>query len=312
VKTTGLGFAGVGWLGESLIANLPDADGLHLAGVQDARLELAQEIAARHGATWSGADFGDLLQLPDVEAVVISTPNALHVPQAMQALRAGKHVLVQKPLALSAADARAVVDLAQASGKLLFVDYTYRFLDTMAAMRAALKGIGRPLSIGAEFHNIYGPGAEKSWVIDRRLSGGGALLDLGVHLLDLALWLLAPPSATVERADLAGGAIEREASVRIRLGDQLPFDLAVSWNAPLAAARISLEVRGRHGRARWENVDGSFFRFRTLLDDAALIDRETTLRIDTLRAFAGALETSTQPVIDTRVYELLDQAYASA
>jgi len=247
--------------------------------------------------------------LPAVDAVVICTPNALHVPQAMQALRAGRHVLVQKPLALSLADARAVVDLAQDTGRILFVDYTYRFLATMAAMREALPHIGPARSVHAEFHNIYGPGAEKTWFFDRRLSGGGALLDLGVHLLDLALWLLAPAAVTLESADFEGPGIERAARLRLRLGDNLPFELAVSWNAALSATRIGFEVIGSRGRARWENVDGSFFRFRTLLDHGVLIDRETTLRGDTLVAFAQALETRVPPAIDTRVYGLLDEAY---
>jgi hypothetical protein len=95
------------------------------------------------------------------------------------------------------------------------------------------------------------------------------------------------------------------------LGDDVQFDLAVSWNAPLAETRIVFEVVGERGRVRWENVVGSFFRFRTLQDERVLIDRETTLRSDTLAAFADALETNNAPRIDTRVYALIEQAYAS-
>lgn len=311
MKQAGLGFAGVGWLGESLIKELPGVSGLQLAGVQDARLDLARAIAAKYGSPWSGDNFDELLQLPGVDVVVICTPNALHVPQALQALGAGKHVLVQKPLALSEADARAVVEQAQQQSTLLFVDYTYRFLETMAALRRGLADIGPARGVSAEFHNIYGPGPEKAWFFDRRLSGGGALLDLGVHLVDLALWLLEPAGMTLERADLERGGIEHEARLRVRLGDDVPFDLAVSWNAPLAGTRIVFEVLGERGRVRWENVAGSFFRFRTLQDEQILIDRETTLRSDTLAAFADALETNNAPHIDTRVYALIEQAYAS-
>src|SRR3979411_949086 len=96
---TGFGFAGVGWLGESLIKELPTVPGLVLAGVQDARLALAQEIGERYASPWSGQHFEELLQAPNVDVVAICTPNVLHVPQAAAALRAGKHVLVQKPLA---------------------------------------------------------------------------------------------------------------------------------------------------------------------------------------------------------------------
>jgi predicted dehydrogenase len=309
VSRTGLGFAGVGWLGESLIKELSSRPGLELTGVQDARLELAREVSARYGNPWFGQRFEDLLLLPAVEVVVICTPNALHVPQATQALHAAKHVLVQKPLALSYPDAAAIIDLARDTGRLLFVDYSYRFLDTIEALREALAGNGRVHAVRAEFHNIYGPGAEKTWFFDRQLSGGGALLDLGVHLLDLALWLLQPVEVTLEHAELERGQIERAAELRVRLEDNVPFDLAVSWNAPLAETRIAFEVDGDRGRVRWENVDGSFFRFRTLRGDDVLIERETTLRSDTLRALSVALETGVAPPIDARVYALLDQAY---
>jgi predicted dehydrogenase len=310
VNHTGLGFAGVGWLGESLIKELAAVDGLELAAVQDARFELAQDVAERYASPWAGDGFENLLAVPSVDVVVICTPNALHVPQAIQALRAGKHVLVQKPLALSFVDAQAVVDVAREERKLLFVDYSYRFLATIAALREALTAIGRVEAVTAEFHNIYGPGAEKPWFFDRRLSGGGALLDLGVHLIDLALWLLQPAEVALEKAELERGGIEHAASLRVRL-DAVPVDLTVSWNAPLPETRIAFKLRGEHGRLTWENVEGSFFRFRTVHDATFLLDRETTLRADTLRALSHGLQTQTAPDIDTRVYALLDQAYAA-
>lgn len=308
----GLGFAGVGWLGESLVKELPAFDDcLRLAAVQDANAELAADVAARYRAPWHGADYQALLAAPGVDAVVICTPNALHVPQAIAALQAGKHVLVQKPLATDAADARRAVRAAEAAGQLLFVDYSYRFLDTVRELAQAASHIGPVQSASAAFHNIYGPG--KGWFFDPQLSGGGALVDLGVHLLDLALALLRPAAVQVERADLshaAGHAVEDAAELRLRL-DDVPFNLSVSWNAPRPLTEIAFELRGERGTVRWQNVDGSFFRFRTLHDDAVLLERETTLRSDTMRAFARALlDPHATPSIDLRVYDLLDAAYA--
>jgi predicted dehydrogenase len=210
---------------------------------------------------------------------------------------------------LAYADAQATVDLARGVGRLLFVDYSYRFLATIDSFRLALRTIGRVRAVRAEFHNIYGPGAEKSWFFDRQLSGGGALLDLGVHLLDLVMCVLRPETVQLEQVELIGGDIEHAANVGLRLSGDIPFDLAVSWNAPLPATRIGCEVAGEGGLVRWENVAGSFFRFRTMHAETAIHERETTLRDDTLRAFAHALETGVAPPIDTRVYALLDQAY---
>jgi predicted dehydrogenase len=303
---TGLGFAGVGWLGESLIAELPKSPGLHLAAIQDVNVDLAAQVAARHASLWYGANYDDMLQLATVDAVVICTPNALHVPQAQAALRAEKHVLVQKPLALSQRDAEKTIAVASECQRLLFVDYTYRFLDTVQALR---EQVGRPTRITASFHNIYGPGSEKAWFFDSKLSGGGALIDLGVHLLDLALWLVQPSSVGLDHIAFDAQPIDHAATLAARL-DDIPCTLEVSWNAPRPRTHISFEVDSPAGSVRWENVDGSFFHFRTLRDGNVLADKETTLREDTLRAFQSALAGGEAPPIDARVYGLLDQAYA--
>jgi predicted dehydrogenase len=307
---TGLGVVGLGWLGESLTKEMPGIPDLDVVAVQDIRSDLARDIADRYAIAWSGERFDALLDADGVEAIVICTPNALHAAQAQAALRAGKDVLVQKPLALSADDAQTTIDLAASLGRLLFVDYSYRFLDTVNVFRASLGEVGGARSARAVFHNIYGPGAEKAWFFNPALSGGGALVDLGVHLLDLGLWLFEPVAARLDGVDLSGeGPVESAAALRLVL-DDVPLSVDVSWNAPLAASEISFEVRGGDDRRlRWENVDGSFFHFRTLLDGQVIADRETTLREDTLRAFRSALASRRAPPIDARVYALLDQAY---
>lgn len=312
--TIGLAIAGLGGLGQALAQDVARAaPDLALVAVQDVRADLAQSVAERLNVpTWT-EQFDDLLALPSVQAVALCTPNAMHTPQASAALRADLDVLVQKPLALSSADAQATIDLAAERGRLLFVDYTYRFLETTREFAAALAGLGPLRSARAAFHNIYGPGAEKTWFFDPRLSGGGALTDLGVHLIDLLLTLLAPERVDLVRADLGGRrTVEHSAHLHMLL-DRVPADVDVSWNAPLPHSEIALDVVAESGtHLVWENVDGSFFRFRTVLDGEVVVDRETTLREDTLRAFARALADRCAPPIDVRVYALLDRAYRRA
>lgn len=303
----GVAVAGVGWLGESLIKELPCAPSLRLVGVQDVRIDVARAVADRYGCGFASDSYEALLARADVDVVAICTPNALHVPQARAALESGKHMLVQKPLALSAADAAATVELAQRRRRVLFVDYTYRFLETTQLLTRA-SGVR---SVRAAFHNIYGPGTEKTWFFDSRMSGGGALVDLGVHLLDLALWLLGPSGVRLERAELTDAPIDTSAVLRLQC-DEVPVEIAVSWNAALPATDIAVELEAANGLWRWENVDGSFFRFRTVHDGVVLLDRETTLREDTLRALEHALQSGQMPDTDVRVYALLDQAYGRA
>lgn len=305
-----MGFAGLGVAGKAMIQYLETEPALRLAAVQDVNRNLADEVGAQFGSPWIGQQFEDLLTAPGVDAVVISTPNVFHVPQTRAALRASKQVLVQKPLATSAADARATMELAASSGRILFVDYSYRLLETAEKARQALADIGDVQSVSSVFHNAGGPRAGRDWFFDPRLSGGGALVDLGVHMLDLVFWLLKPSEVEVERAAIEcrpGFEVEHQAQLDLRL-DRLPFDLAVSWGTH-QQTEISVEVRGARGTVRWTNVDSSFAHFKTLLDGRELIDREITLRENTLHAFAAALDRGEAPPVDVRVYDVLDEAY---
>ena len=304
-----LGVAGLGWLGESLIKDVPRVGGLEVVAVQDVLGDRACDVAAQYQVAWSGQRYADLVELAEIDAVAICTPNGLHAQQAQAALQSGKDVLVQKPLALSCADAAATLQVATQAQRLLFVDYTYRFLDTMRVFRELLPPASNVRSVRAVFHNIYGPGAEKAWFFDSAMAGGGALTDLGVHLLDLGLWLLHPREVSVDSAVLSEQRpVEQAAHLSVRL-DRVPFEVSVSWGAALPATAIALDVLTRTGYLRWENVDGSFFHFRTIRNGDTVADRETTLREDTLRAFVEAVGSRRAPAVDTRVYALLDRAY---
>jgi predicted dehydrogenase len=306
----GLGLAGAGWLGECLLKELPAFPELRLAGVQDVAGDLAREVGAHYESPWTGERFEDLLAAPGVDAVILCTPNFCHAAQAIAALEAGKHVLAQKPLALTAASATTVVEAAKASGTLLLVDCSYRFLETVRVLEDTLPRIAPVRRVSARFHNIYGPG--KGWCFNRAQSGGGALIDLGVHLLDLALHLLGPAEVAVDAAELTcepGAEVESTAALVARL-DEIPLEVAVSWGANLPQTEIGLTLEGERGTLAWENVDGSFFRFRTQLDGETLLERETALRDDTLRAFSAALRGRGAELPDVRVHELIDAAYA--
>jgi len=98
----------------------------------------------------------------------------------------------------------------------------------------------------------------------------------------------------------------------MRLNGNVPFELAVSWNAPLPETRIMFEVAGDLGQVRWENVGDSFFRFRTVQDERVLIDKENNTPARHAACIHPRLETGIAPAVDTRVYALLDQAYACA
>src|SRR5690606_9981181 len=116
-------------------------------------------------------------------------------------------VFCQKPLGRTAAEAAAAVAAARQADRLLAVDLSYRFTQGMQRIREQVRAgaLGRVFAADLVFHNAYGP--DKPWFYDPRLAGGGCVMDLGVHLVDLALWLLDFPDVErVESTLLAGGA----------------------------------------------------------------------------------------------------------
>jgi predicted dehydrogenase len=140
-------------------------------------------------------DYQELLRLPELDVVSIGLPNFMHAPVALAAFNAGKHVLCEKPLACSADDAAAMVREAKACGRQLMVCFNYRFRDD-ARWLLSMRDAGRLGSIyfaRAGWQRNSGIPGFGGWFTTRAMSGGGPLIDLGVHILDLTLWLMGYP-----------------------------------------------------------------------------------------------------------------------
>ncbi len=135
----------------------------------------------------------DELLAQDLDAVVIATPSALHAEQSIEALNRGFAVFCQKPLGRNGLEVKRVVEAARRADRLLGVDLSYRWTRAALAMRDTVRSgrIGRVFHADLVFHSAYGP--DKPWFYDLRLAGGGCVIDLGVHLVDLALWALGFP-----------------------------------------------------------------------------------------------------------------------
>jgi len=163
-----------------------------VAAVVDASPDAAAQAAERAPGAAVLGSLDELLDA-DVDGVVLATPSALHAEQATAALERGVAVFCQKPLARTADETRRVVDAARAADRLLAVDLSYRYTDGMRRIRELVRAgeIGDVYAIDLVFHNAYGP--DKEWFYDPRLSGGGCVIDLGIHLVDLALWTLGFP-----------------------------------------------------------------------------------------------------------------------
>jgi len=268
--TPRLGFLGVGWIGRHRMQAIAASGAAEVALIADA----SPDAAAQAAALAPGARVVDSLDAmldAGVDGVVLATPSALHAAQATRALARGAAVFCQKPLARTAAETRGVIDAARAADRLLAVDLSYRFTAGARAIRELIgRGeLGDVYAVDLVFHNAYGP--DKAWCFDPALAGGGCVIDLGVHLVDLALWTLGFPRVTGATSRLySRGAplgarhdvVEDYAVARLDLEGGAVAQVACSWNLPAGRdAVIGAAFYGTGGGAALRNVDGSFYDF---------------------------------------------------
>jgi predicted dehydrogenase len=265
-----IGFLGLGWIGLDRMKAIAAAETAEIVGLGDLSPEMIAQAAGLAPGAEQVASLDALLAL-GLDGLVIATPSALHAEQSLAALEAGVAVFCQKPLGRTAREVEAVVAAARRRDLLLGVDLSYRHTQGMARLRELVRtgALGRIQAAELVFHNAYGP--DKPWFYDPALSGGGCVMDLGIHLVDLALWALDFPKVRNVASHLfAGGEplaerpdrVEDFALATIELEDGAVIRIACSWR--LHAGRdavISAEFYGTTGGAAFRNIGGSFYDF---------------------------------------------------
>lgn len=269
--TPRLGFLGVGWIGRARMQAIAESGCATVVAVADVDPHAAEEAAASFGAAAVepervlGGDLG-------LDGVVIATPSALHADQSASALDRGLAVFCQKPLGRTAVECEDVIERARRNDRLLGVDLSYRFVEGVQRMREVVNGgaIGRLHAAELVFHNAYGP--DKAWFLDPAQAGGGCVIDLGTHLIDLGLWMLDHPKVEEVSGRLfrkgqpfepEAGEVEDFASVRIDVAGGATLSVACSWFLPVGQdAVIRAAFYGTDGGISLHNVDGSFYDFR--------------------------------------------------
>lgn len=218
--------------------------------------KLAREVYADASSDWAKA-----VVRPDVDAVVICTPPDSHAEIACTALRAGKHVLCEKPLARSCAEAQRIVDEAEAAGRILWCGFNHRYHLALRQVREWLEQgyLGEAMYLRARYGICGRPGYEHEWRADPRRVGGGHLMEQGIHLVDLARWFIgdfATALGTVGTYYWKGQPFEDNAFVVLRKAD----GRVAMLHSSLTEWRnlFSLELFGTDGYARAEGLGGSY------------------------------------------------------
>lgn len=270
VGVVGLGYAGTTHL--RAFAGIPGVEVVALAGKETDRLA---ELGAEFGIPHLLEDWQDLVALDTIDIVSIATPNVLHAPISLAALRSGKHVFCEKPLALTAIEAREMVAVAHDVDRVLEVAFNHRRRADVQFARRYLddEGIGRIYHSRASWKRRAGIPGLHSWFTDAAMAGGGALIDLGPHILDSLLFLLGEPRVVAVSAvthgelgragfgamnrqeQMAGGSgafeVEDLASALLRLDDGSSVAFEISWAGhSVDDEDISIELLGVDGGIR--------------------------------------------------------------
>jgi predicted dehydrogenase len=265
-----VGFLGTGWIGRHRIEAILETGAVEAVAVADPSAECADAALKLAPGARRVDDLDALLSL-GIDGVVIATPSAGHAEQSRRALERGVAVFCQKPLGRTAGEVRAVVDAARAADRLLAVDLSYRFTEGMRLIREriAAGALGTVFATDLTFHNAYGP--DKPWFYDPAQSGGGCVMDLGVHLVDLVLWTLGWPKVTAGDSRLfAGGrpltagenTVEDYAVAALEFDTGAVARVTCSWRAHAGQdAEIAAVFHGSEGGAAFRNVGGSFYDF---------------------------------------------------
>jgi predicted dehydrogenase len=195
-----------------------------------------------------------LCSSPDVDVVLITSPDAMHRDDALLALQHGKTVLCEKPLAMNAAEAEEIVAAAKAAGKLFGVAQNFRYNHSLEWMREQIAAgrIGEPQLAHAQY-SYPAAQAPRKWITDPTLACGGPIGDVGVHCIDALRFLLGEDVSsisTVARKDDASGKVEAIASLQLEMTGEVYANVTVSARAPY---RSLVEVTGSDGVLIAEN-----------------------------------------------------------
>lgn len=283
-RTVKIGILGAGMIGKVHARHFGEAEGAEVVAIADAFPAAAQNAAAQFGIPKVHEKPDDLLADPDIEAVVLGVPNKLHDVCAIQAMDAGKHVLVEKPMGITAEAAKNIVRKQQETGKVVMVAHQMRW----GPVPQAIKQQADDGAFGRIYYAKTGWFRRKaipgwgSWFTRMDEAGGGPMIDIGVHMLDMALYFMGNPKpVSVFGATYAefgpkkrgigtwgtpqwDGVFDVEdlATAMIRMEDGSMLTLEVSWavnNAPEDSAGFVRLMGDKAGACFKTGQNGTFY-----------------------------------------------------
>lgn len=323
MKEIRIGVIGAGFIGRVHLERFGALDGVRLAGLSDMAPELATAAASKYGVEKLYPSAEALIESDEIDAVVVAVPNKHHAPLTVRALERGKHVLVEKPMALNGEAAREIVDAGKRAGVTLMVAHQMRWLpEPQLAKRMVEAG-----ELGDVYNAKCGMWRRKnipgwgSWFTRMAESGGGPMIDIGVHVLDMAMWLLGNPRPSTvfgstyakfgpqKRGTGSWGTpqwdgvfdVEDLATAMIKMEDGSTLTLEVSWTAnTLSDNRHFIDLMGTEGGAsiRGNELTFTSHKFDRPIDVPVEAPNKGEARSLLAEHFAACVRTGEPPISD--------------
>lgn len=322
-----LGIVGAGAVTQ--VAHLPVLKKLkpvEVVALADGDVVKASALANRFGVPYAFEDIEEMLERTALDALLVCTPNHLHESHVLEGLSAGLHVLVEKPLATSVAGAERIKAAAEKAGKLVMVGMSHRYRSDVQAVRGFVekKALGTVESVQAVWHTFRPSRAVLGWRERRAEAGGGAMLDLGLTVLDLSLWLLGNPTPVRVSTNLDrpvdDRAVEQAGSAFVHCDNGASISIDVNWRHVGPGERFEVGLRGTKGSAGinplrvWQDLNG-------IPTDVAPTGAGTSenlftsaVRAEWAHFLTAVGDRSKSPSLDAqvRLHRLMDAVYRSA
>lgn len=304
-----------------LMPGFSAANNSQVVALSRRNLDQGLEDAQRYSIPHAFATTEELCRCPDVDVVFVASPNALHLADTLTAVKHGKAVLCEKPMAMDSSEAEQMTSAAREKGVLLGIAQCFRFEDSVHRIRDYLQAgaIGKVTSIRIDF-TFSGINSPRRWLHDSKLAGGGPIGDVGVHCIDTMRFILGAEPVSVSamtEADADAGTVESAASLSFRFSDGVLGRSYVSYRVPY---QTPVEIFGTEGILR--ALDGLTVDHPILIEiqKGSEVHREELTNYDTysrqVDSFSAAFEKKAAfpvPAIEgLQNQRILDALYRSA
>jgi len=336
-----MGIIGAGGISEVHLEAIKAEPRAQVVGIADVSQEMVTYRADRHQIPYVFTDYKEMLAQIELDAVVLCVPNYLHHEAAIHALKAGKHVLCEKPMAMSVSQAEEMIAASREADKILMVGQNNRFrAESLALKRFVEEGkLGQVYVAKTGWIRRYGIPGWGSWFTQKELAGGGPLIDIGVHMLDLTLWLLGHPKpATVlgktyahfgprkkglsewgRRDEQGKFDVEDLALAMITFENGAALTLEASWASHIEKENVFLELYGTEGGSSLKLLDDQitlFHEWNEAPSTTTMQPLKVNERLLLFRNFIDAVEGTAHPVCTPEhalyINKLIDAIYQSA